>query len=304
MRLASFNVQNMRLRGHLLDGARDRDLPDDLGPAAQTLDDYDRALTAAVLAEADADVVALQEVFDQATLDHFHDTLLAPQMARPYPHRYCLPGNDGRGLDVAVMSRVKPIAVTSHADLTARRAGLTVPDAVDRDTPIFRRDCLEVTLPALTLFICHFKAPYPTTSRTAHVRHLEALAVRQIIESRFDNPDDAMWLILGDLNEARTGHTNIAPLRGQFSTDLMARLPEEDRWSYHGSASNFYTAPDVLLASRALAETMPNACPRLIRSGMSHEAERFEGMRLNTVGTHRPHASDHAAVVIDLPDLA
>ena len=146
MRLASFNVQNMRLRGHHLDGARDRDLSADLGPAASTLDAYDRALTAAVLTEADADVVALQEVFDQATLDHFHDHLLAPCLSQPYPHRYCLPGNDGQGLDVAVMSRQKPLAVTSHADLTPRRAGLPVPDEIDPETPIFRRDCLEVTL--------------------------------------------------------------------------------------------------------------------------------------------------------------
>ena len=59
MRLASFNVQNMRLRrgpsGPRLDGARDRDLPEDIGPAAEQLDSYDRALTAQLLAEANAE---------------------------------------------------------------------------------------------------------------------------------------------------------------------------------------------------------------------------------------------------------
>ncbi|MBR9843261.1 MAG: endonuclease/exonuclease/phosphatase family protein, partial [Rhodobacteraceae bacterium] len=105
MRLVSFNVQNMRLRGSHLDGARDRDMPEDLGPAAPLLDDYDRKLTAKVLAEANADVIALQEVFDQKTLDHFHDAYLLPTGTAPYPHRICLPGNDGRGLDVALLSR-------------------------------------------------------------------------------------------------------------------------------------------------------------------------------------------------------
>ena len=303
MRLASFNVQNMRLRGSSLDGARDRDLPPDLGPAAETLDSYDRDLTAAVLAEVDADVVALQEIFDQATLDHFHDTQLAPHSTALYPYRHCLPGNDGRGLDVAVMSRIKPIAVTSHANLTPRRAGLSIPQAIDPDAPIFRRDCLEVTLPQLTLFICHFKAPYPATSRTNQVRHLEALALRQIIETRFPDPDTAMWLILGDLNEARKGHNNIAPLRGTFSVDLMERLPKEDRWSYHGTEEDFYAAPDVMLASLALAKLFPGARPHVIRSGLGYEASRYDGPRHDAVGTHRPHASDHAAVVIDLPDL-
>lgn len=303
MRLASFNVQNMRLRGHHLDGARDRDLPADLGPASAALDTYDRDLTAAVLAEVDADVVAMQEVFDQTTLDHFHDTLLTTRTPRPYPHRSCLPGNDGRGLDVALMSRIKPLSVTSHANLTAQRAGLSVPEALDPDSPIFRRDCLEVTLPALTLFICHFKAPYPSTPRTNNVRHLEALAVRQIIESRFPDPDSAMWLIIGDLNEARAGRNNIAPLRGAFSHDLMARLPARERWSYHGNEGDFYAAPDVMLASPALAARFPKALPRYIRSGLGYEATRYQGPRLDTVGDHRPHASDHAAVVIDLPGL-
>ena len=303
MRLASFNVQNMRLRGRHLDGARDRDLPADLGPAAAVLDGYDRALTADVLAETDADVIALQEVFDQATLDFFHDHVMIPRLPRPYPYRHCLPGNDGQGLDVAVMSRLRPLAVTSHADLTPRRAGLPVAAGLDPEAPIFRRDCLEVTLAPVTLFICHFKAPYPETSHTRQVRHLEALAVRQIIESRFDAPDQAMWLILGDLNEARRGHNCIAPLRGRFSVDLMARLPKEARWSYHGAPENLYSAPDVLLASPALAARFPEACPRLIRSGLGYEAERHAGPRLDTVGRHRPHASDHAAVEITFPGL-
>lgn len=303
MRLASFNVQNMRLRDRFLDGARDRDLPSDLGAAASLLDEYDRALTAEVLAQANADVVALQEVFDQATLDHFHDTHLAPRMRAPYPYRHCLPGNDGRGLDVAVMSRIRPLAVTSHADLTTLRAGLPPAKELDRNTPIFRRDCLEVALPGLTLFICHFKAPYPETDRTAEVRHLEALAVRQIIESRFDDSDKARWLILGDLNEARAGRNAVAPLRGRFSVDLMERLPEKDRWSYFGAIDDIYSAPDVMLASPALARAAPQACPEILRLGMSREASRHSGPRLDSVGQHRPHASDHALILIDLPDL-
>ncbi|MDX5403422.1 MAG: endonuclease/exonuclease/phosphatase family protein, partial [Rhodobacterales bacterium] len=102
MRLASFNVQSLRLRWRdgqpRLDGARDGDLPDDQGAAAEALDAADRRLTAQVLARTDADVIALQEVFDIATLDHFHDSYLLDTGTAPYPHRHCLPGNDGRGL--------------------------------------------------------------------------------------------------------------------------------------------------------------------------------------------------------------
>ena len=122
MRIATFNVQNMRLHvdaGHVrLEGARDDDVPEDSGPGATVFDHLDRRLTAAVLRKADADVVALQEVFDRATLDHFHDAVLVPAGAAPYPYRICLPGNDGRGLDVALMSRRVVDAVGSHAAVT------------------------------------------------------------------------------------------------------------------------------------------------------------------------------------------
>ena len=307
MRLASFNVQNMRLRrgpsGPRLDGARDRDLPEDTGPAADQLDSYDRSLTAALLAAANADVVALQEVFDQDTLDHFHDAYLSETGCAPYPHRHCLPGNDGRGFDLALMSRIKPLAVISHADLTLRRAGLPVPDGVDPDAPILRRDCLEVALPGLSLFLCHLKAPYPDTTATTQTRHLEALAIRQIIETRFPDPQNALWLILGDLNEARAGHGASKPLRGSFSVDLSERLPEKDRWSYPGPTGDFYTASDVLLASPALAQRFPRATPTILRQGLGFEARRHTGARLDTVGTHRPHASDHGLVMIDLKGL-
>ena len=304
MRLVSFNVQNMRLRGSRLDGARDRDLPEDLGPAAPLLDDYDRRLTAEVLAQADADIVALQEVFDQKTLDHFHDAFLLPTGTAPYPFRTCLPGNDGRGLDVALLSRIAPRSVTSHAALTPADLSLTVPAGINPRAPLFRRDCLEIGFDALTLFICHFKAPYPDVAATWPVRNLEARAVRRLIEARFEAPATAHWLVLGDLNRPRAEDPDaLQPLTEGFGIDLLNRLPRGSRWSYHNAHEGFTAHPDALIASPALAALNPEAVPHLIRSGLGHEATAYKGDRLPTVGTHRPHASDHAALVLDLDTL-
>ncbi|MCW8842443.1 MAG: endonuclease/exonuclease/phosphatase family protein [Rhodobacteraceae bacterium] len=301
MRVVSFNVQNMRLRGSRLDGARDRDMPEDLGPAAPLLDDYDRRLTAKVLAEAEADMVALQEVFDQQTLDHFHDAYLLPTGTAPYPFRACLPGNDGRGLDVALLSRIAPRAITGHAALTPDDLALTVPAGINPHAPLFRRDCLEIGFDALTLFICHFKAPYPDVAATWPIRNLEAQAVRRLIERRFATPETENWLILGDLNRPRAEDPDaLAPLTDGFGLDLLNRLPKGTRWSYHNAHEGFTARPDALIASPALAAHNPDAVPRLIRSGLGYEAAAYTGDRLATVGTHRPHASDHAALVIDL----
>ena len=183
MRIATFNVQNMRLRrdrrGHAtLDGARDADVPEDTGADAAALDPVDRRLTAAVLARADADIVALQEVFDQATLDHFHDRYLLPAGAAPYPARHCLPGNDGRGLDVAVISRRPLGAVTSHAGATPRSLGITPPDGIDPDRRVFRRDSLVVETGALTCSSCTSRPPTPTRRGLAGAPRRGASAAR------------------------------------------------------------------------------------------------------------------------------
>lgn len=297
MRVATFNVQNMRLRRgpppHL-DGARDQDVEEDLGAEAEALDAADRRLTAAILAEADADVVAMQEVFDQRTLDHFHDRWLLAAGASPYPHRICLPGNDGRGLDVALMSRLPLEDVESHAQETPTSLGLAPVPGVAADMPVFRRDCLVARAGPLTLFVCHFKAPYPDAAKAWPVRRLEAEAVRRVVERRFPDPARALWMILGDLNEpgdsARGEGRAIAPLVNGFAVDLLARVPEEDRWSYRSPDGDRRSRPDAMLASPALAERFPNAIPRILRGGLARSARR-------------PHASDHAALAIDLPGL-
>ena len=125
-----------------MDGARDYDLPEDLGRKATALDPIDRRLTAAVLREADADLVCLQEVFDQATLDYFHDAVLVPSGAKPYPHRTCLHGNDGRGLNVAAMSKLPFENFIGHAAETPHSLNIDPIPSVGNHDRIFRRDCL------------------------------------------------------------------------------------------------------------------------------------------------------------------
>ncbi|MFA7440832.1 MAG: endonuclease/exonuclease/phosphatase family protein [Sphingomonadaceae bacterium] len=311
MRIATFNVQSLRLRrsesGARLDGARDGDMPEDLAFDSPAVDRMDRVLTAAVLRELDADIVALQEVFDQETLDHFHDVVLTSGGVRPYPHRICIDGNDGRGLDVAVISRRPLEEVVSHAALTLMEAGLAVADAPGADERIFRRDCLLVRAGELTLFVCHFKAPYPDAEAAWGVRRHEAAAVRWLIERRYASPEAALWMVVGDLNEpgdaGRGAARAIAPLVQDFAIDLVARIPESDRWSFHEPDSGRYSRPDAMLASPALAARWPDARPFLVRTGLGGHAERYAGPRFAGVGQRRPHASDHAALAIDLPGL-
>ncbi len=310
MRIVSFNVQNLRLRRPggrpRLDGARDHDVPEEATPEARALDLADRRLTAQVLARADADVICLQEVFDPATLDFFHDHLLAWTAAAPWPFRVCLPGNDGGGRDLAVMSRRPLRDVVSHADLVPGDLGLGDHPGARPGRPVFCRDCLRVTVAGLTLFLCHFKAPAPGPGGDRTVfdqRRLEAQAVRALIGRHLAAGGGAHWLVLGDLNEpaAPSGSDRaIAPLLPPFSVDLVARMPEGERWTWVSPDGRLTGRPDAMLASPALAARFPAAVPRALREGLDREATP-DGPRLPDVGRHRPHASDHAALLLDLP---
>lgn len=288
MRIATFNVQNLRLRrgpqGPLLDGARDGD------GEIRARDTADRRRTAEVIAALDADVLCLQEVYDLASLDHFHDAFLRPLGAGPWPHRVCLPGNDGHGRDIAVMSRRALSDVASHATLTATDLDLV---AAEPDRPVFCRDCLRVRVGPLTLFAVHFKAPWPDPVAARAARAVEAQAVRRLVERRFAGDPEALWLILGDVNEpaVEEGVRAIAPLAAPFAVDLLERLAPAARWTYRLPGVGTPSRPDAMMASPALARRWPDARPEIHRAGLPDPQDGG------------PRASDHAAVVLDLPGL-
>ena len=309
MRIATFNVQRMRLRDRdglrRLDGARDGDYTvagEDENPA---LDLLDRELTAKVLLKLDADIVALQEVFDQATLDYFHDQFLVPAGGRSWPYRYCSTGNDGHGFNVAVMSRIPLDEALSHADITCGDLGLEPSAKHGPEERIFRRDCLMVRVGELRLFICHFKAPYPDAERSWFLRRREAEAVRKLVEMHTPGLSEPHWLVLGDLNDPDVdrseGEAAIAPLVDpSFSTDLLDRLPAGEQWSFMDPSTRRYSRPDALLASPALAASFPAAVPFYVRGGLELAVSRHQENHFAAVGLHRPHASDHAALAVDL----
>lgn len=307
MRIATFNMQNLRLRTRegrqVLDGATDQDM---LGiENSLALDLADRKQTARVITEAGADIVGLQEVFDPAALDFFHDEFLLRD-GLPYPFRYCLPGNDGRGLNVGALSRRRPAKVVSHAVLTGADLGLWDLPSHLRDHRIFRRDCLELDFEAVSVFICHLKAPYPDAEKAHAIREAEARAVRKIIETRSSRPEQERWIILGDFNEPAKGQepwaSALAPLGNGFAVDLFDRLTPAASWTYEMPDSHLRSCPDRILLSPRLAREHPDARPHIIRSGLSAPTESLTLSRQPEAAS-RPHASDHALVYVDLPGI-
>ncbi len=187
--------------------------------------DDDMQLKALAVAEANADIVCLQEVENLEALDAFEYGYLYRMIGKGYIHKYLIEGNDGRGIDVAVMSRdetadgdrIEFKSAKSHAHVTYDDFGLLDDDLVQMGEEgherVFRRDCLEIDFgiggKSLTLFVVHFKSMGPDRKGkagrdyTMPVRRAEARAVRQIIENRFGKGKTAnkRWMICGDLND-------------------------------------------------------------------------------------------------------
>jgi predicted extracellular nuclease len=160
---------------------------------------------ASILALGAPDIVALQEVENEAALA---DLASRPELPKPYPYRALLPGNDPRGIDVAVMSTLPLGAVISHeADFfTGSTSGI--------QKYHYSRDCLEVHIPAgnleLVLLVVHFKAK---SSDDPMKRLAEAEHTRGIADAITAGNPSAVVLILGDFNDF-PGSPPIAAIEG------------------------------------------------------------------------------------------
>lgn len=189
-----------------------------------SLTDDTRQLTALAIAEADADILCLQEVESLEALGAFEFGYLYRMMGEGYRHKYLIEGNDSRGIDVAVMMRettrdgepIEFVGIRSHAGTTFRQLGLydlALGDTENPDDKIFRRDCLEIDVRIggrpLTIYAVHLKSMNSPRDgldgrvATMPLRTAEVRAVRHIIEARFGSQHaaDKNFVICGDMND-------------------------------------------------------------------------------------------------------
>jgi endonuclease/exonuclease/phosphatase family metal-dependent hydrolase len=242
LRIATFNAENIMhrfdfsgyrnelLRDRTLQmlDVRDREQFEQLEQASIVAHSDDKMqLTALAIADTRADIVCLQEVENIAVLNAFEYGYLYKMIGRGYRHKYLAEGNDGRGIDVAVMTReetahgdaIEFTGMQSHAhlnytDLDVFSDELSTMEEKPEER-IFRRDCLEIDFriggKPLTLYVVHFKSMGPGRNGidgrkwTMPVRKAEARAVRRIVENRFgkERAGRMRWMICGDMNDYR-----------------------------------------------------------------------------------------------------
>jgi predicted extracellular nuclease len=233
--------------------------------------DDTRQLTALAIADADADILCLQEVDNMAALQAFEYGYLFRMVGNGYKRKYLVEGNDSRGIDVAVPmreetrdgQRIELKDIRSHAALTYRDLDLfddQIALTGRADDRIFKRDCLELDLMIgnvpFSLYVVHFKSmDGPRTNgldgrqSTMPIRRAEARAVRRIIENRFGAGHTAKknFAICGDMNDYQERVVVIGGRRSGYRFEH--RREEEsalDVFSRDGFAENVVARREAL----------------------------------------------------------
>jgi uncharacterized protein len=251
VRVATWNVHD------LFDAADQLVPPGELDTVLSPAEvDAKLARVAAVLDRVGADAVFLQEVENVGVLER-----LATQAG--YPVARLVEGNDPRGIDVAVLSRLPLVAYASHVHERAPDGRLLWP-----------RDCVEVRLEAarpLVVVGSHFSS---ALSDDGTRRTWQAARMREIADAAAAADPSALVLAGGDLNDGPASSA-LAPLLGDGAWRDPAP-PGGETWPSASPSARF----DYLLVARPSAAAVSAAW---IEAGPDVVA-----------------ASDHRPVVLDL----
>lgn len=247
--VATWNVEN------LFDAEDDPDNPgdDEFTPSGWrrwTESRYRHKLTnlAEIVSEISPDILCLSEVENRRVLDdlvrllhELHDVSLPEIIHRD--------GGDKRGIDTAILSRFKPVAVCWIRPLAVQR------DIIAADFEIDGR--------RLAVIVNHWKSRFGRKAESDAVRELEARAVRAEVDRRLKIDPAAAILVAGDFNDnvdsviplAHAGFSldeDAVRRDGRLLFNLSATLPPEARGTYFYSQTKSWNSFDMITISRGL----------------------------------------------------
>jgi endonuclease/exonuclease/phosphatase family metal-dependent hydrolase len=255
----------------------------------------DRAIdnTARVLAAVDADIQILVEVENRVTLQRFHDEMLtqtdrpdAVGRVDPYTYALLMDGNDARGIDIGVLSRVPVSGMRSHVHLR-NQAG----------NALFSRDCAMFVFDLaqkqrLVVFGNHFSSQ--ASDKSGRRRAEQSRKVAELVDAAL--AWTPLVIVCGDLNEAPARGNMQALLAHPELKDAMAMPQYPDRETLPGTykTASASTKLDYLLLSSALQR-------RVRRVGVERRGYKStKWPHFPTVTDERSQASDHHCLWVDL----
>lgn len=250
-----------------------------------SFDDVSQKNTARVIRDIDADILCIIEVESRPVLNWLN----SDRLYRLYPYNILVDGNDSRGIDVGLYSKL---------EITNIRTNIFDGPANSRTFP---RDCLEVEVKtesgdSVFVLVNHLTSKFGwDTAATDQRRKKQANRISQILNERYDLVNQYV-IVAGDLNDT----PDRPPLQPLLATPnlrdvLKLQFPNEPakRWTYHYEDNEQI---DYLLVSEKLADKFSKS--GVWRKGMAHVDDYSNGeiSPYNSVTSWRNAASDHGAV--------
>jgi endonuclease/exonuclease/phosphatase family metal-dependent hydrolase len=177
-----------------------------------------------------------------------------------YKEARLVPGNDVRGINLALLSRYPVVLQISHKNETFL--------GVDGGTIKygFSRDCLEVTIEPsqgrrLVLLINHLAADDGSADALAR-RQAQAARVRQIVDAALKGNPSANLAVLGDLNDQPGTKTLQLLVNGTPALyDATSTIAAADRWThlYSGKKEQL----DHMLLAPGLKDDLVSGSPTI-----------------------------------------
>lgn len=239
--IATYNVENYVSTNRMTQMGYRKDYPKPEA-AKQALRD--------VIKRLQADVLVMQEMGPPPYFEELRRDL--DTQGLHYPHAVLMQGAD-EDRHVAVLSRRPFVHVARHAGLVFKYQGGY--EAVKRG---LLELVLDTPLGPLTLWALHLKSRYTdeeSDTQSALRRASESMAVREFILKQTANPEESLFVILGDFNDTKAS----APLRYltrkgkmHFARLLPAADANGDHWTYHYRREDTYSRVDHILVSMPL----------------------------------------------------
>lgn len=260
--------------------------------AVETTDEMATRLTARVIDDIDAHIIGIVEAEDRPSLLRFDRDLVGR-----YQHVMLVDGNDDRGIDVGLMTKVgfDIASIRSHVD--------------DEDDVgvVFSRDCADFEVQMadgapLHVLVNHFKSQ---SGGGGAKRARQAIRAREIVDELVAAGERAV--VLGDFNEGQvdeeTPAANFGPL---FDPDgpLVAcyDLPGFDTGPRPGTfdSCSIRNRLDYIFVTKGLVPAVTGG--GLFRQGLwgSRKTRPTAWDTYPDMADGHQQASDHAAVFIDL----
>jgi endonuclease/exonuclease/phosphatase family metal-dependent hydrolase len=261
--------------------------------AKEATNEIGTRMTAKVIQEVDADILAVIEAEDRPSLARFNEELLNGK----YRHIMLIDGNDDRGIDVAIMTRQGFTIETIRSNV----------DATDAQGEIFSRDCpqYEIKTPGgavIHVLVNHFKSQ---SGGGGEKRKRQAKKVREIVNGLVQQGKHVV--VLGDLNEGPpTGGSQALNLAELYNNNS----PIADCYSLNGfdvggrpgtyDSCGLRNRLDYILLSTSLQQKFVRGA--VFRKGLwgSRKTRPDDWATYPDMTESVEQASDHAAVYVEL----